>query len=158
MGYTHYYTFKRSSTKTAEQAENALQQAVKDCTKILKTLKRRGLRLSGYSANSAKQYGGLNVNGAGDESHETFIVLEHFSQNVAHGFNFCKTARKPYDQAIVACLAVLKWRLGECIDVSSDGDAKDWSHGVELAREILRRKSIQNPMGKNVSNVKLKAA
>jgi hypothetical protein len=145
MGYTHYFTFKRDASMNAAEAEAAHQVAIKECTKVLRTLKREGVSLSGYSANSKKQYGGLKVNGTKDDAHEDFVIREHFSQNVDEGFGFCKTARKPYDIAIVACLAILKYRLGACIEVGSDGNASNWIEGVETAARILKRK-IKNPI------------
>lgn len=158
MGYTHYWSFKRDKSKSASESEAAHQQAVKDCTKVLKTLKKEGLRLSGYSANSAVQYGGIKANGANEDSHEDFVIREHFSQNVEQGGDFCKTARKPYDLAVVACLAVFAWRLGACFEVSSDGRASDWIDGVETARRILKRKSIVNPLGETAKVLRFKKA
>jgi hypothetical protein len=157
MGYTHYWSFKRDKSMSAEQAEQAHQKAIKECTKVLRTLKRDGMRLSGYSANSAKQYGGLKVNGKGDDGHEDFVIREHFSQNVDQGGDFCKTARKEYDDAVTACLAILKYRLGECISVASVGLASDWQRGVEIASRILKRK-IKNPMGEVINTSQRKAA
>jgi hypothetical protein len=41
---------------------------------------------------------------------------------------------------------LLKHRLGDLIDVSSDGDANDWTDGVQLACRITGLK-IKNPIG-----------
>ena len=124
------------------------QQAIKECTKIAqyynKKCKELGLddeRLSGYTAFS-RDYGGIGLNGKGDNAHEEFTMREHFTENEP---NFCKTARKPYDVVVTACLAVLKYRLGEFFNVSSDGRSDDWTNGVELARKVLRRK-VPNPI------------
>jgi len=74
----------------------------------------------------------------GDCSHDNFILPlvlpdTHFSkpdQN-GHYFDFCKTAYKPYDLAVIMCLLVAKHHLGDDIQVSSDGTASSWADGVE---------------------------
>lgn len=80
-------------------------------------------------------------NGKGDEdSHETFAFPPEGP------FTFCKTASKPYDIVVVACLAVAKDCLSSMIDISSDGDRGKWEEGVALASKILNRE-IANPIG-----------
>ena len=59
---------------------------------------------------------------------------------------FCKTAYKPYDIVVTACLVILQYRLGDAIQVSSDGGAVDWVAGVNLARSVIRCK-VPNPIG-----------
>ncbi len=75
----------------------------------------------------------IRFNGADDDGHETFM-LEQNSK-----WTFCKTARKPYDIAVVAilCLAYHYAHYdGNILDVSSDGDADDWEAGLDLAKRI----------------------
>jgi len=151
MGYTHYWKMNKVKNITAKKLEETYQKAIKECQKIALTYnnscKVLGLdeeRLSGYSAHcKVGQYGGINLNGKEDLMHEDFILREHFNQN--ENFNFCKTAQKPYDIVVVACLAVLKYRLKDNIVVSSDGDSKDWTKGIELANHVLKLK-IKNPI------------
>lgn len=54
-------------------------------------------------------------------------------------FECCKTAQKPYDVIVTACLA----RLAECgprtVVVHSDGEPADWEAGVKLASIMLGR-------------------
>lgn len=173
MGYTHYWEFKRPKQVkgNAEEAEKQYQLAVRQCQRIIRYYNKhvKALdpkhpdRLAGYSAHcKVNQYGGIDFNGTGDLGHENFVLREHFSQCFDHprrpGFNFCKTARKPYDRVVVACLATLKHYLGDLIDVDSDGDFDDWFDGVALAKEALRIKSIENPIEHiyyaNVVNIK----
>jgi hypothetical protein len=143
MGYTHYFRFSKPKNITAAEVELKYQQAMRDCTKVVQYVYNKlGISLSGYSAHSSK-YGGLMFNGARFNAHEDFICREHFSQN--EHFNFCKTAYKPYDIAVVACLAILKYRLGDSVEISSDGNYKDFEKGTALAAKVLRRK-IKNPM------------
>jgi len=147
MGYTHYFTFKAASRSQATAIENKYQRAIEDCQRVIKRYYAENGGLSGYSAHTKiGQYGGINVNGKGDDGHETFVLREHFNENLANeGFNFCKTAQKPYDLVVVACLAILKHRLGDCVRVSSDGSAKDWTDGVNYARKVTGL-AVKNPI------------
>ena len=68
--------------------------------------------------------------------HETFIVDRVFHDWMRAGpkpdgtlFAFCKTARKPYDDLVVACLVALKHHFPE-VKVSSDGDDAEWRNGA----------------------------
>jgi hypothetical protein len=148
MGYTHYWNFKAAPRGKANEIETAYKRAMLDCQRIVKQFYAERGGLSGYSAHcKLGEYGGLNVNGKGEDGHETFTMREHFSQNLDdNGHGFCKTARKPYDLVVTACLAVLKHRLGDCIQVSSDGRPTDWARGVEYARKVARL-AVKNPIG-----------
>ena len=149
MGYTHYWRFKKPAKGKASQTETAYQRALIDCQRIILTYRAVNGGLSGFSAHTKLgQYGGINVNGSRDDGHETFVLREHFSEN--EGFNFCKTARKPYDRVVTACLIVLSYRLGDCIEVSSDGDSEDWAAGLQLAERVLKLKRLAIP--ERVSN------
>ena len=160
MGYTHYWRFHKPERKLGamEVADKKYKKAILECQRIARTYNRRMKeegrdwdRLSGFSAHvPVGKYGGLEINGKQEQAHEPFTMREHFRQALElgytkNGFDFCKTARKPYDIVVTACLAVLKYRLGDLITVSSDGDAQDWDAGVLLARDILKRK-IPNPI------------
>lgn len=149
MGYTHYFTFNKVSGPkgTADKTEEKYQRAIVECQRIVKRYYRDNGGISGYTAHvKTGKYGGINVNGKGDDSGETFVLREHFRQNLESDFmGFCKTFRCPYDTVVTACLALLKYRLGDAITISSDGNALDWLAGVTLARMVTRR-NIPNPM------------
>jgi len=87
------------------------------------------------------KYRGISLNGTKEFGHESFNLPEFFSA----GSDFCKTARKPYDTVVVACLIVLKHYLGDNVRVASDGDSEDWDSGLFLARMALRIKT-DNPL------------
>jgi hypothetical protein len=146
MGYTHYWEVNeiRGSSKVNEVR---YMRALNDCNRIIKAYYNEFGGLSGYSAHcKLNEYGGLKVNGKGCDAHEDFTMREHFNEN--SGFNFCKTARKPYDIVVIACLSVLAHRLGHAFKVSSDGMPSDWLAGVKLARKITGLK-IKNPIATN---------
>ncbi len=52
-------------------------------------------------------------------------------------FDFCKTAYKPYDLAVIAALTIAKHHLGDSIKVSSDGDTDQWTDGLWLCQQVL---------------------
>lgn len=145
MGYTHYWKFKKVPRGKASQSEKAYQKAVTECNNIIQYYSSSFGGLSGYSAHSkGLTYGGIKVNGSSRVgSCEDFILREHLSQN--ESFNFTKTRQYPYDTVIVACLIVLKNRLGDLIEVNSDGMRDDWNDGLILARKVLNLKKIDIP-------------
>lgn len=59
-------------------------------------------------------------NGKGDDGHETFVLKRDMK-----GFNCCKTARKPYDAAVVEVLKAAKLVCPNWLELSSDGDTAE---------------------------------
>ena len=149
MGYTHYWQFKAIPKGKAASIERKYKKALRDCQRIAlayhaacKELDQADFGLSGYTAHTkVGQYGGLKINGKGDLAHEDFIMREHYTQNLDPNlyFGFCKTARKPYDMVITACLTVLKAALGDLLIVNSDGGPSEWVRGVNYAETVLKR-------------------
>lgn len=121
MGYTHY---------TNSMERELTKEEVGVINKIIKT---SGVKIVGGSGEAGTKplvvSGGVNLNGVGDDSHESFN-LEFGAEG-----DFCKTARKPYDVVVVAILTylaaqgVLTW--------SSDGDKEDHIAGGELLNKVL---------------------
>lgn len=147
MGYTHYWEFKKPAKGEADKTEKTYQSAIKQCARIVKAYYAVNGGLSGFTAHTPiAKYGGLQVNGKGDDAHEPFSMREYFKQNLEdNGGDFCKTARKPYDIVVVACLIVLKHRLKDLIVVSSDGYTDDWEEGLRLAKNVLKLKNLSIP-------------
>jgi hypothetical protein len=149
VGYTHYWSFVPAAKGQTKQLEATYQAAILECQKVVRKLAEWNRNthgsslMSGFTAHCKPgEYGGLNVGATKDESGETFRLREHFSENETQGF--CKTNRSSYDTAVVACLAVLKYRLGDNIQVNSDGSNSEWEDGLLLARSVLKRQ-IPNP-------------
>lgn len=146
MGYTHYWRINTDRLGAPER-EVKYQKAIKQINKIAKFYQDTvpqgsDERLSGYTAHTDK-YGGVHLNGSRGNDHEDFVLAEHVRQNVA--FEFCETARKPYDVVVTAALIVLKHYLGSDIEVSSDGYAEEWMPGLLLATKATRLKSLRVP-------------
>lgn len=98
----------------------------------------------------------------GDCSHETFSLpleiekedwqkpigeISHYGQygkpvyndkeEIGRYFEFCKTAYKPYDLAVIVCLIIAKHHLKEGIIISSDGTQDNWQDGMLICQKIL---------------------
>lgn len=84
----------------------------------------------------------IAFNGVGDDGHETFWLERH-----GHGFNFCKTAEKPYDVVVVATLIVADAIAPGVLLISSDGDPAEWEPGLTLARQALPNHVLAIPKG-----------
>lgn len=126
MGFTHYFTV---ASKVSKANRVAFINAVEDI-----------IRVSGIPiCNECGDVGTkptitadrIMFNGEGDDSHETFSVP--FKDG---GWDFCKTARKPYDKVVVACL-LIGMQLGVITKFTSDGS--DSHTDFDEAKELLKK-------------------
>ena len=128
MGYTHYLRFKKSVTKerlskASEDIKKAFELIKAECPDI--TIK------DGWGENEPQIDEDIicfNGDASKEEDFETFVVKVGDKD-----FNFCKTARQPYDVYVcVACL-ILKEHFGDDLCMSSDGIFKDdRDRGVDI--------------------------
>ncbi len=156
MGYTHYL---RRPEKLDQKTFN---EFVEDVKKLKKALPKISKNAGGYHSEPIVIKGGLgegepeftkervwfNGNDEDDTSHETFGIEQTFSEDgfgqpdeEGRLFEFCKTARKPYDLLVCATLIAFKHHFGNQVEVSSDGDMKgeEWQHARQLYKETLGR-------------------
>lgn len=131
MGYTHYFTI--NEVLSAAQFE----RFVADAHEILRTAEiYKGIALADGMGKRPSEWRadneGVIFNGYGEGAHEPFAVTPQSA-----GFGFCKTAYKPYDAAVTACLIALKEAYGDAVEISSDGEWSDWQQGAQLYREAL---------------------
>lgn len=141
MGYTHYFTKNgthREDSRLFEMfsagARTIIEYAVKyDSIQIADGM---GTKAGAWEATNDI----VVFNGLGKDSHETF----HFHL-VGRGFNFCKTAYKPYDAVVTACLIHMKNVYGDLVDIGSDGSWGDWKDGAHLYRNATGL-TAENPM------------
>lgn len=132
MGYTHYWKFKQNP-KDIKGGDKKFKKAVelfKKCISI------HPFALAGGDGTGEPiiKNNELCFNGVDDDSYETcYFALD----NKGYDFDFCKTARKPYDGAV--CLAILcfKKAFGKDFSYSSDGDSED--EGWKLANEVFSK-------------------
>lgn len=141
MGYTHYFS-KVSTTRDdalrfemfARGARTIIEYATtQDKIQIADGM---GEKLGEWEISDSL----VSFNGYGADSHETFYWGVD-----ASGFNFCKTAYKPYDAVVTACLIHLKDVYGDAVDIGSDGYWSEWSDGARLYRNATGL-TAENPM------------
>ena len=149
MGYTNYFK------PTRQVSDKEFNKFVTACRKLHKNLPEKTNMAGGYYEDHPLEIANGNgtgkpefkkthvcFNGKGEElSHETFYIDAENSEPL---FNFCKTARKPYDLLVVACL-IAAWQF---IDYrfSSDGftdyngkkHIKNLQPAVDFYNEVMK--------------------
>lgn len=129
MGYTVYFTHNRDFTM---QEWGDIRAAVIPMLHRLKQIKGGDGTGRPVIDNSDIIFNG---DASKDEDHETFQLSKCNS-----GFQFCKTARKPYDRYVKAVLVVANMIAPGALDISCDGDDEDgcWDEGVRIADIYLK--------------------
>ena len=125
MGYTHYWDISKDVKEISKEC-------LKDIKKVLQ--KHKGI-IQFESDNTKKPIVNkkeIRFNGIGGDGYETFNVLmpdalKKEGKRCDEGlyFNFCKTAKQPYDVVVCEVLLLLKADLKDKIKVSSDGFSHD---------------------------------
>jgi hypothetical protein len=130
MGYTHYWTQTRDleDWDTVRDDVRAILKYAQDFA---------GIPLADGHGNQGSKPEVTDdkiwFNGVGpDDDHETMAIDRVGTAD----FTFCKTARKPYDPVVVACLCYLS-TVALTHKVTSDGDGSELLPGLELARAAL---------------------
>lgn len=150
MGYTHYWNFKnRVAPKDIEGGQEKFKNAValfKECLAECNEKTRypnwgdnrfekevpmvlAGGNGYGYPIITDTEviFNGEHKN---DNSHESFLICVDRG-----GWDFCKTARKPYDTAVCLALLCFKKAFGEDFSYTSDGGETEW----EWAKSVFRK-------------------
>ena len=146
MGFTHYW--ERSPVLPVAAFNLFLKDAKLLASKLPEHTDTAGgyskdlpLELAGFDGNGKPKFTKelVGFNGKGEElSHETFLIQRTFGaeswENPRNGkyCAFCKTARKPYDLMVVACLFAAQHRFGTDFEWSSDGDPSDLQQGYDF--------------------------
>lgn len=157
MGYTHYIYRKRDFTlKQWEKiCLETLEIIVKHCDRNKIVLARE------YDSPAEAQpslWGGpkmlptppevtpdvIRFNGWKDEGHETFLITRKRPENPPYdpdaeeSFDFCKTARKPYDLAVCLVLISMKRHATGNVRIGSDGEWDgEWLEARKVYRELF---------------------
>lgn len=141
MGYTHYWN--RKGDFTTEQW-NKIRE---DFLTVSKHCDRNKIPLaeeydvpmpSRPVCNSTT----IKFNGCREDGHETFFMTRKKPEpqpwESAGSFDFCKTARKPYDLAVCLTLLVCVHHAPDSIKVGSDGDWDgDWLESRQAFKAIF---------------------
>jgi hypothetical protein len=106
MGYTNYWTRKRAFT-------NDEWKKVKDEYEWLKEMG-EGIIVDQSENKDEIMFNGMAIKGL---DHETFCIDK---KNNDPSFNFCKTARKPYDLIVWHLLYFIKHETGAMKEISRD--------------------------------------
>jgi hypothetical protein len=128
MGYTHYIS------RIIEKTNNAgdFDLFVQGFNKLHKVaVNELGIEIGdgiGATKNPEVTLDRVSFNGVGDMSHETFT----WARDTNRGYDFCKTALKPYDALVTASLLLLKEIYGDAVQINSDGSWDNWMPGRQL--------------------------
>ncbi len=130
VGYTHYY----SKVGTSPDDSLRFEMFSNGARRIIEyAIANEGIQIADGMGEQLGQWQCTNetvwFNGYGPDSHETFNWSIDSS-----GFEFTKTARKPYDAVVTACLIHLKDIYGDLVNIGSDGNWSEWQDGARLYR------------------------
>lgn len=140
MGYTHYWYISYGNESLDLKKFKVFSNYVRELilTTNIKICDGGGTGLPRINS-SCVRFNGCRCNG---EDYETFEILRPAQINTYRSsedfFNFCKTARRPYDDLVVAALLLFKDTFMEQVTISSDGDFDEWAAGYELARSVCK--------------------
>ena len=143
MGYTHYWENKghkddaTNFLKVVAEAK-ALYAALPDHTDTAGGYhKEDPLKLCGWHGDGEPVFTDTEISFNGDDStglsHESFRVNDKPTD-----FEFCKTARKPYDLMVCAVLISMRKNLVN-FSYSSDGDNEDWIPAKFFYKSVIKK-------------------
>lgn len=123
MGYTHYWEFKDNiAPKNFKDGENKFARAAELIRKAYNKVTEMGIEIADGMGEGEPTISDREVyfNGKGDESCETFGIQANDGK-----WNFCKTARRPYDLLVCVSLLAFKEAFGDDFSYKSDGITKE---------------------------------
>jgi hypothetical protein len=148
MGYTHYWKPTRQVT------DEEFKSFVDACKKLYQNLPAKTntaggyheddpLEIAGWDGSGHPEFTSIEVafNGFGELSHETFLIEK---DNPTRRVNYCKTARKPYDLLVVACLIAAwqiidyRFRSDGFHDYQGEKNIDDLQPAVDFYNEIMQ--------------------
>ena len=124
MGYTIY----------ARQSRHFTMQEWSDIRESAINMFNRLKQVKGGDGTGRPEIGNDRIMFNGDaskgEDHETMVL-----ERQGNGFQFCKTARKPYDRFVKALLVLANFHAPGALEVTCDGDDEPdcWTEGVRIA-------------------------
>lgn len=121
--YTHYWTYNKSYND-----EKQFAKAVEEIKRLLAAKELKDIPLCGRADDEAAilQEDQVFLNGVGDDGHEDFCVYVDEPK-----WDFCKTARKPYDLVVMLCLIAFANNLSS-FTFRSDGCVWEWLPAIKL--------------------------
>jgi hypothetical protein len=142
VGYTHF--FNQQAVPTQKQWKAIMS----DAKKIIAYAKESNIPLA-YEYDEPQEPPRvtselIRFNGVLGGGHETFYlprVMEPGYRGEKFRFNFCKTARKPYDAVVGAILISMNDHAPGCWDIASDGDRSDWADCIDLYKQAIGKEA-----------------
>lgn len=136
MGYTHYHIRDKRNKGSAYM----FGKLALDAKAIIAEAQKQGIVVRGYLGTGEPEFTEAFFRFNGDASegldYETFAweaIPEQQSWEEGNEiFDFCKTARRPYDAVVTAVLIRAKAIYGNCVAIRSDGSWQEWQAGREL--------------------------
>ena len=119
MGYSHYWKIEHDINL----------QAFKELQTVAAKVAEASDAPVGLSINTHPLYPSITVEGMASDAHETFYLTPK-----AVKFEFCKTARKPYDEVVVGILDYAHRR--GLLKFTSDGNPDDLAAGERLSAKV----------------------
>ena len=142
-GYTHYWKWHSSQPDAA-----ALERCRGDMLRVVEArrdiLVIEALQVRFGDGGVVEE---IAFNGIGEDGHESFgFPLAAFTADEP-SFQFVKTAGKPYDEVVAACLIVARDCFeDDVLSIHSDGQwPDDWARGARLYERVLHRPA-HNPL------------
>lgn len=140
MGYTHYWDMDRRPTADEWEAITSDFKHLLDVAPTWGLLTGTEIPpLKGERDNSNPNHNPIDnereviiFNGVGAAGHETMVI----GPGDALGFQFCKTARKPYDLWVTALLILCHYHAPNCWRIGSDGTVKEWWPALTLVNYL----------------------
>jgi len=127
IGYTHYFHQQRDVTL------REWTDIINDFTKLLEDNYLPAIQYESDDSSPPQiDYHLVRFNGVGDDGHET-MILDPYNTD----FEFCKTARKPYDLAVCALLLLAHHHAPGAWKIRSDGGPAEWARALQLAQHII---------------------
>lgn len=137
MGYTHYFSQRKSFTRDQwDQVKKGVHSIVDFCQK-------NGIVLQ-YDMDEEREPSitddQIRFNGQGKDGYETFMIFKSKNRNnqwetgADPVFRCCKTERKSYDTAVGLCLLWIDEVAPKVLNVSSDGHWSDIDEWVPIRR------------------------
>lgn len=143
MGYTHHWYRKPelNAKKFAAYAQDVTRLLSETNIPLTHTKMIEGEwvhDVDGFRADAEE----INFNGRGSDSHETFFVPKAMPESSVldsgDAYEFTKTARKPYDVLVVACIILGQVHFGKKdFKFSTDGDLPDLQQGLDLVNNTF---------------------
>jgi len=151
MGYTHYF-YKKD--RSVDFTKSEIEEFVDIVSKIIE---HSDVYIKGPNGEGEpilhKTYG-VSFNGSADdeEDYETFEI-----SNDKSGFSgFCKTARLPYNEVVVASIIAAKKVFGDKINVGSNAyDFRDVEDGIFLYERAMSPKKSKKDIKKYLKEIEI---